>query len=74
MALDAEERALAQKMDKERLFDLLNELKAATKAVISNLKLTPGGDAYTYEGSTNDIDWLRESAEAWEHYQHEVEN
>ena len=43
-----------------------SELRAAAQIILSGLKLTPGGDAYTFEGSTNDVDWLREAVERLE--------
>lgn len=73
MTLDADDRAMARKMDKERLFDLLDELKAAAKAVLDGLRETPGGDAFVYGGSMNDVEWLRCAADAWEQYQMETE-
>ena len=71
--LDDEDRAMARRMDRERMFDLLDGLKAAAHAVLRDMKLSPGGDEYSYTGSTSHIDWLREAASAWEEYQMEME-
>ena len=70
--LDEEDKALAHKMDKEKMFDLLDGLKAAARAVLVGMKSSPGGDAYAYNGSTSDVDWLREAAEDWDNYQMEL--
>ena len=71
--LDEDDRRMARKMDRERMFDLLDGLKAAAHAVLADMRLSPGGDEYVYGGSTSHIDWLRETAGAWEEYQMEME-
>ena len=70
--LDADDKVMAARMDRERMFDLLDELKAAAHAVLSDMKLSAGEDEYTYAGSMNHIDWLRDAASAWEDYQIEM--
>lgn len=56
MALDEEDRRMAARMDREKMFDLLDSLKAAAHSVLVEMKLSPGGDEYVYGGSTSHID------------------
>lgn len=38
----------------------VEELRIVARIVVDQLHLSPGGDAYEYLGSTNDVDELRE--------------
>lgn len=74
MELDESDRRMAARMDRERMFDLLDNLKAAAHALLADMRLSPGGDEYVYGGSTSHVDWLRETAAAWEGYQMEMDD
>ncbi len=50
----------------EQLRVALKELRFCTRMVMDNMEKSPGGDAYTYEGSTSDADALREALDAAE--------
>lgn len=66
--MDRQDRDLLLKMQPEQMFILLDELTSAAHAVLADLKETPGGDAYEYQGSMNDVEWLREASHAWDDY------
>lgn len=74
MELDEADRRMASKMDREKMFNLLDDLKAAAHALLLEMRLSPGGDEYVYGGSTNHVDWLRETAATWEDYQMEMDD
>jgi hypothetical protein len=52
-----------------RIGTLAEELRCAARAVTNDMRLLPGGDAYEYRGSTNDVEWLIEALNALEHFQ-----
>lgn len=72
--ISAADKRMAHKMDPERMFLLLDDLKAAANYVTGEMKLSPGGDEYVYSGTTTNVDWLRDAAQAWEDYQMEMED
>lgn len=55
--------------DLGRIGKLADNLRSAGRAVVNGMAQTPGGDAYEYRGSTNDIEWLIEALNDLEHFQ-----
>lgn len=55
--------------DLGRIGQLADNLRSAGRAVVNGMSQTPGGDAYEYLGSTNDIEWLIEALNDLEHFQ-----
>ena len=68
MALDKADKILARVASPEKLLDLALSMKAAIRVVTGEMRLSPGEDEYVYNGSTNDVDWLKETVEALEGY------
>ena len=66
MTLDADDLKTLERMNKAQLLDLALELKAAAKTVSNKFSQSPGGDCYTYNGSMNDVEWLREALSNFE--------
>lgn len=56
------------RLDGRKLLSLTGEMKAAALEVIRGMSETPGGDAYTYNGSMEDVGWLQDSVNAYEDY------
>jgi hypothetical protein len=52
-----------------RIGDLADNLRCAARSVTDGLKLTPGGDAYEYIGSTNAVEALIKALNDLEHFQ-----
>jgi hypothetical protein len=48
---------------------LAENLRCAARTVTDGLKLTPGGDAYEYIGSTNAVEALIKALNDLEHFQ-----
>ena len=46
--------------------DLAEEVCSAARQVLRGFRGTPGGDAYEYRGSMNDVESLREAVEGFE--------
>ena len=40
--------------------EMVNELSGAVVVLLGRMALTPGGDAYEYDGSTTHVDHLQE--------------
>lgn len=57
-------------MTRQRFEELAEALRAAASNVIHEMSLDPGGDKYTYGGSTGAVDALQE---ALSNYESEVE-
>lgn len=55
--------------DLGRIGKLAEEQRSAGRAVVSDMALTPAGDAYEYRGSTDSVEWLIEALNALEHFQ-----
>ena len=48
-------------MTRKPMADAYDDLKAAAEHVMRGFKETPGGDAYVYRGSMNNVEWLRDT-------------
>jgi len=55
--------------DLGRIGALAEQLRCAGRAVAKGMVLEPGGDAYTYRGSTGSVDWLIEALSKLEDFQ-----
>jgi hypothetical protein len=55
--------------DLGRIGRLAENLRAAARNVSNDMRLTPGGDAYEYHGSTDAVDDLIRELNALEHFQ-----
>lgn len=51
-----------------RIGQLAENLRISARAVSDGMRLTPGGDAYEYQGSTNDVENLIERLNELEHF------
>lgn len=51
-----------------RIGKLADDLRFAARQVSRELRLTPGGDAYEYQGSTNAVEELREKISDLENF------
>ena len=58
-----------QVTDLGRIGRLAEDLRCAARAVANDLVLLPGGDAYEYQGSTGNVDWLIEALNNLENFQ-----
>lgn len=52
-----------------RIGQLADDVRWSARAVVDNMHLIPGGDAYEYRGSTMAVDTLLEKLNALEHFQ-----
>lgn len=52
-----------------RIGALAERLRCAARDVSNDMRLTPGGDAYEYHGSTNAVEELIAALNALEHFQ-----
>ena len=52
-----------------RIGALAEQLRCAGRAVVSDMRHTPGGDAFEYHGSTNAVEWLIEALNNLEDFQ-----
>jgi len=66
--LKPSEIVAAAGMEKLDLFAFAIEVLELTGALLSNMKLRPGGDEYVYEGSMNLVESLKESVWDFELY------
>lgn len=55
--------------DLDRVVALAEALRSAARDVTDDLRITPGGDAYEYHGSTEAVDRLVEALNDLEHFQ-----
>ena len=51
-----------------RIGQLADDLRGAARDVANGLHLTPGGDAYEYQGSTGDVETLLATLNALERF------
>jgi hypothetical protein len=51
-----------------RIGKLADDLRFAAREVAKDMRLTPGGDAYEYRGSTNAVEELRDKINDLEHF------
>lgn len=49
----------------EELCEAAENVRRAAEKVSDSLELAPGGDTYVWNGSTNDLDWLREAIDCF---------
>jgi hypothetical protein len=61
-------RNLLRQRDPVTLLALADNAMSLARSVLREMKLSPGGDAYTYEGSTSEIDAANEAMEEFEYY------
>ena len=52
-----------------RIGKLAEDVRAAARNVINDMRMLPGGDAYEYRGSTAAVDDLIEALNNLEHFQ-----
>lgn len=54
--------------DPVRALALADNMRSAAAAVMSDMKISPGGDEYVYGGSMNHVEWLKDAAEEFLSY------
>ena len=52
-----------------RIGELAEQLRCAARAVTEDMVRSPGGDAYEYRGSTNNVEWMIDALNNLEHFQ-----
>lgn len=63
-----QDRAIARKMNKLRMFDIAQSLSGAAKVISQGMEVVSGADYYTYRGPANDVEWLIEAYNEWVNY------
>lgn len=61
--------AMLVKPDLGRIGKLADDLRFHARMVVKNMHMTPGGDAFDYQGSTNDVKDLINAVNDLEHFQ-----
>ncbi len=69
----ADARKILDAVDNVELVAIADHLATAASAVLHELKLTPGGDAYVYQGNMSKVEWLRDLVERFEELIMEVD-
>jgi hypothetical protein len=63
-----EDRAVARKMSKLRMYDIARSIRSASVAVLEKMEPSSSGDYRVYRGDTDALDWLEEACKEWELY------